>query len=255
MSNLVNKTKKRVFVKLVAVSIFCAMLLTFLILGLCIPGLRNLGLDYVSYILFAGAGIFYLLAWLSLINLVFNVANIKILSFLDKYIFFFINLLFPLILLLGKLFKIDDRTIERSFINLNNSILEHHEIKVAAKDLLVISPHCLQLASCPHKITHDIRNCKRCNACTVGPLITLSEKMGFHFRVVTGGTLARKMAKELRPRLILAIACERDLTSGIKDVYPLPAVGVLNIRPNGPCYNTSVDIEEVERMLRKFIKQ
>ena len=51
----------------------------------------------------------------------------------------------------------------------------------------------------------------------------------------------------------MAIACERDLTSGIQDVYPLPAVGVMNIRPNGPCYNTRVDMalvrQEIEDML------
>ena len=41
--------------------------------------------------------------------------------------------------------------------------------------------------------------------------------------------------------------------SGIQDVYPLPAVGVLNIRPNGPCYNTHVDIEEVRAQLEKII--
>ena len=41
--------------------------------------------------------------------------------------------------------------------------------------------------------------------------------------------------------------------SGIQDVYPLPAVGVLNIRPNGPCYNTHVDMEEVRQQLEKII--
>jgi hypothetical protein len=61
--------------------------------------------------------------------------------------------------------------------------------------------------------------------------------------------------KKIRPKAVLAIACERDLTSGIQDVYPLPAVGVMNIRPNGPCYNTHVDINmvrsEIESMLIK----
>ena len=41
--------------------------------------------------------------------------------------------------------------------------------------------------------------------------------------------------------------------SGIQDVYPLPAVGVLNIRPNGPCYNTHVDMAEVRAQLEKII--
>ncbi len=71
--------------------------------------------------------------------------------------------------------------------------------------------------------------------------------------MVTGGTLARQTVKNIRPKAVLAIACERDLTSGIQDVYPLPAVGVMNIRPHGPCYNTRVDMtlvrQEIENML------
>ena len=70
---------------------------------------------------------------------------------------------------------------------------------------------------------------------------------------MTGGTLARQTVKNIRPKAVLAIACERDLTSGIQDVYPLPAVGVMNIRPYGPCYNTRVDMalvrQEIENMI------
>jgi hypothetical protein len=71
--------------------------------------------------------------------------------------------------------------------------------------------------------------------------------------VATGGTLARQIVYTTKPQAVLAIACERDLMSGIQDVYPLPAVGVLNIRPNGPCFNTHVDVEAVRRELEKII--
>ncbi|MGN1049804.1 MAG: DUF116 domain-containing protein, partial [Selenomonadaceae bacterium] len=84
-------------------------------------------------------------------------------------------------------------------------------------------------------------------------LVTMAEEIGFHFFVVTGGTLARQTVKKLRPKAVLAIACERDLTSGIQDVYPLPAVGVMNIRPNGPCFNTHVDLEHFRNELLAII--
>ena len=83
--------------------------------------------------------------------------------------------------------------------------------------------------------------------------MNLADEMGFHFFVVTGGTLARQTVKKIRPQAVLAIACERDLTSGIQDVYPLPAVGVLNLRPNGPCYNTHVDIAAVRREIEAIL--
>jgi hypothetical protein len=56
-----------------------------------------------------------------------------------------------------------------------------------------------------------------------------------------------------RPQLIIAVACERDLTSGIQDTYPLPVYGILNRRPFGPCFNTEVPLGEVERIIRRFV--
>jgi hypothetical protein len=49
------------------------------------------------------------------------------------------------------------------------------------------------------------------------------------------------------------VACERDLSSGIQDSYPLPVFGIINRRPNGPCYDTQVDLEKVEQALTIFL--
>ncbi|MGI6559076.1 MAG: DUF116 domain-containing protein [Limnochordia bacterium] len=44
----------------------------------------------------------------------------------------------------------------------------------------------------------------------------------------TGGTRARQLVKELKPKGVVAIACERDLASGIQDTRPLKVLGVTN---------------------------
>jgi len=71
--------------------------------------------------------------------------------------------------------------------------------------------------------------------------------------VATGGILARKVIVEKRPKLVLAVACERDLTSGIKDCYPLPVIGILNLRPHGPCFNTVVDAAAIDAALQQVL--
>lgn len=65
--------------------------------------------------------------------------------------------------------------------------------------------------------------------------------------------MARQMVKQARPKAIVAVACERDLTSGIQDVFPLPVLGVLNERPFGPCFNTRVDIDKLEEAILVFL--
>ena len=77
--------------------------------------------------------------------------------------------------------------------------------------------------------------------------MALSEKYHVPVSVATGGTLARKIVVEKKSEIIIGVACERDLTSGIQDSYPIPVLGVLNRRPFGPCLNTDVDLELVEK--------
>ena len=36
-------------------------------------------------------------------------------------------------------------------------------------------------------------------------------------------------------------------------LFPLPVIGVLNERPNGPCYNTRADMGKIEEAIRSFI--
>ena len=81
----------------------------------------------------------------------------------------------------------------------------------------------------------------------------LAHKFGLHVVISTGGTLARQAVRQARPKAIVAVACENDLTSGIQDVFPLPVLGVLNERPNGPCFNTRADMTKVEDAIRTFL--
>jgi hypothetical protein len=84
-------------------------------------------------------------------------------------------------------------------------------------------------------------------------LVVLSHKYHVPISVATGGTLARRIVVEKKPEVIIGVACERDLTSGIQDSYPIPVFGILNHRPFGPCYDTDVDLGLVERGIITFL--
>jgi len=161
-----------------------------------------------------------------------------------------IKFLLPLIEFVGKLVGIPRDRIRQSFIAMNNSLVLARKIRLKPDRILILLPHCLQLTDCEIKVTGDIAKCVRCGRCSIAGLAELAEKYRIDIWVVTGGTLARKVIKEKRPKLVVAVACEGDLTSGIRDCYPLPVLGVLNERPYGPCVNTTVDIEKIDEALR-----
>jgi hypothetical protein len=155
---------------------------------------------------------------------------------------------------LGRRIGFDSNRLARSFIMLSNDYVEKtlDKNRGRVKRVLILLPHCVQLASCVFKVTTNVNNCRKCGKCVISSFLRMSERFGFDMFVSTGGTMARLAVKEKQPDLILAVACEKDLMSGIKDTIGLPVIGILNEQPNGPCYNTTVDPAAVEAVLSKL---
>ncbi len=161
--------------------------------------------------------------------------------------------LLPVLIVVGKLAGFRREQVQHAFVAVNNElVMAQCRNGRAPRSILLLMPHCLQDKDCVVKITHRVENCKRCGKCRIKDLLGLSEKYGASLAVATGGTFARRIVMETRPDLIIAVACERDLTSGIQDTAPLPVYGVFNQRPFGPCLNTQVAIDRVEAVLKEI---
>lgn len=65
--------------------------------------------------------------------------------------------------------------------------------------------------------------------------------------------MARKVIKDYDPDVVIAVACHRDLIEGVRDAWKLPIFAILNERPNGPCFETTVNLADVQFALNKFI--
>ncbi len=165
-----------------------------------------------------------------------------------------IRLLFPLLVLIGKFIGMGKDMVRRSFVAINNQLVLAEAGRAKPEKLLILLPHCLQNHECTVRITGSVENCKACGRCKIKGLVELSQKYGVPISVATGGTLARRIVVEKRPNIIIAVACERDLTSGIQDSFPIPVFGILNKRPFGPCFDTDVDLELVEKGILTFLR-
>lgn len=148
---------------------------------------------------------------------------------------FSLTFLAPLVVRLGNRFGISKDKMFNSFIKVSNSLTLLAKSRLTTPRLLVLLPHCLQ---------HSIRK----------NLMELGEKYKIGIYVASGGTLARKIIREQRPKAVVAIACERDLILGIRDIFlKIPVIGIPNRRPEGPCKNTIVDFNEVENAIKFFL--
>ena len=142
-----------------------------------------------------------------------------------------VNRLLAIVAWLGRLLGISTDRLTNSFLKTHNALLGHTPTRVPADRLMVLAPRCLTKEN--NRALRDLR-----------------DRYGFELVIVGGGSDARAKIRQVRPEVVLAIACERDLLSGFKEVNPhVPVMGFPNRRPEGPCKNTSVDMAEVERMI------
>lgn len=160
-----------------------------------------------------------------------------------------LKLVMPFALFVSDILKKDKDAIRSLFVDINNLFVQSAKIRKEAGKIMILLPHCLQNSECDRKITRDISNCKKCGRCVIGEIREMVEGKGVKAMVVTGGTAARNAIAGEKPEIVLSVACERDLAIGISDVTKIPVIGVLNQRPNGPCVNTTVDVELLKEKL------
>jgi len=190
----------------------------------------------------------------ALVLTLFNIYSNKFNLLPAVSLYFLNNQIYPIV---HGLFKSSDKRYISATTNLIkfSNIINKKLVKRYSKDeILVLLPHCLQDADCKHKVTYDIDNCLGCGKCVIGAMKQLSDEFNVNIRVATGGTLARRIIVDSKPKLILAVACHRDLIEGIKDISFVPIVGILNERPNGPCFNTTCNPKDLRNLLVKYIK-
>ncbi len=245
--------RKRIFIGLLVAT--CLILFFFIFLFWYVPivGLRSIH-PSLPLIFTLSLACLVLLMVLGGLFLIFTIVTGKDIFLSQKLRGLVAKVLFPFMILMGKLLGVSKIRVQQSFIELNNHLVRSNHHRARPGRLLILLPHCVQDFDCQIKITGNIRNCKGCGKCEIKDLVEVSEQYHVNIAVATGGTLARRIIVENRPEAIVAVACELDLTTGIQDSYPIPVIGVLNDRPNGPCINTKVDIEKVRRAIADFLE-
>jgi uncharacterized protein len=136
---------------------------------------------------------------------------------------------------LGRWLGVSGDRISNSFLKVHNLVTAALRKPIANSQLLILLPRCLN-----REVMQRLRE--------------LKEKYQVDMFTAGGGDVAREMIRKKRPKTIIAIACERDLVSGIKDVAPyIPVFGFPNLRPEGPCKNTEVDLPKIEAAIRQVL--
>jgi hypothetical protein len=125
--------------------------------------------------------------------------------------------------------------VEHAAVEVYNALAARRGRKVGKGELLVLIPRCLSKEA-------------------LDGILGVAGRYDVPVFVATRGQLARRAIRERRPRAVVAVACERDMVSGLHDVAAkVPVLGLTMRLPSGPCKDASVDVAKFETWVKSFV--
>jgi uncharacterized protein len=127
--------------------------------------------------------------------------------------------------------------VEHAAIDVYNTLAVRRGRKVGKGELLVLIPRCLSKQA-------------------LDGVLEIAGRYDVPVFVATRGQLARRVIRERRPRAVVAVACERDMMTGLRDVAgKLPVLGLTMQLPNGPCRDAAIDLAQMERWVQGLVAE
>ena len=125
--------------------------------------------------------------------------------------------------------------VEHAAIDVYNGLATRRGRRVGKGELLVLIPRCLSRQA-------------------LEGVLEIAGRYEVPVFVATRGQLARRVIRERRPRAVVAVACERDMMTGLRDVAgKLPVLGLTMRLPNGPCRDAMLDLDVMDRWVRGLV--
>jgi hypothetical protein len=143
--------------------------------------------------------------------------------------------------------------LSKLIIGLNNFSNRFRTLKARPDEILLLVPHCLQKTSCERNVIHDIDQCAHCGQCNITDIVKLRDEYGVKCNIASGGRQALDMVRDSSVKIVVAVACTKELSDGILAAFPKPVVAVPNLQPEGPCKNTRVNIDAAIQAVRSLI--
>jgi len=125
--------------------------------------------------------------------------------------------------------------VENAAVKVYDFFASRRDRKVGAGELLLLIPRCLSRTA-------------------LEGVLGIAGKYDVPVFVATRGQLARRVIRERRPRAVVAVACERDMVTGLRDVAgKVPVLGLTMTLPAGPCKDAGVDLHQLEEWVQRYL--
>lgn len=145
---------------------------------------------------------------------------------------------------------VEEKELFQLYVEAKNRSLIDNFAATPYKERVVLLPQCLRSKNCPAEIGKYGYKCQQCGNCTLAKIIQITKDLGYKGAfILPGGSLAKKILIELKPKASIGVACYKELVLGS---YLCEKIGIIGqgveLLKDG-CINTIVNMKNLKNTL------
>ena len=141
-----------------------------------------------------------------------------------------------------------------SFCGYNNRRVRQAFQGGRARRVLILLPHCIQMARCKAGILDDLEACYDCGLCPVGDYMNAALQNQWESRIFNRSHKAYRDAREHRPDLIVAVSCTDRLLKGLTRLPEIPSYVIPLSLSHGMCVDTDFNVPHLFAAMEALVE-
>ena len=138
------------------------------------------------------------------------------------------------------------------FIDKKNSSVAEKFKNIPCQERAVLLPHCMRNSKqCKALDEGTFYSCAKCGCCKIAQIQKLAEEKKYKkVYIMKGGKAIHNILVEQKIKAVVAVACHFEGVQGIKMTDSLKVIAQFIPLLKDGCYNTDVDINDVEKIMK-----
>jgi hypothetical protein len=145
---------------------------------------------------------------------------------------------------------VEEKELFQLYVETKNRSLEKNFASTPYNERILLLPQCLRAKDCPAELGKYGYECKECGRCSVEKIKHVTKDLGYKGTfILPGGSIAKKILVEMKPKASLGVACFKELVMGSFLCEKMGVIGQGVALLKDGCINTIVDWKALNNTL------
>ena len=145
---------------------------------------------------------------------------------------------------------VEEKELFQLYVETKNRSMIQSYASTPYTERVLLLPQCLRAKDCPAELGEYGYECQQCGRCSIAKIVQQTKDLGYKGAfIMPGGSIAKKILLELKPKASIGVACFKELVMGsfLCEKIGVIGQGVALLRDG--CINTIVDMKTLKETL------